>query len=386
MTNPDYQALFHLPAQSRYLLTHSIGLMPRSTEAAMRDHYLKHWQSGTEDIWSHWLAGVDQFKQSLANLTNSSPSQFCPQANVSSGLAKVLTALPFSEQMKRTGKNIIVATESDFPSAGFVLKQAERLGYTLKLIPKKEDLQSLSTWEKVLTKEVHTAFITQVHYNTNTLVPVEQIAELCRTKEITSIVDVAQATGIVPIDLSTSHCDVVVGSCIKWLCGGPGAGFIWLNEQIMSQLEPYDVGWFSHKNPFEFDINNFEYADDASRFWGGTPSVAAYVTASNSIDLINDIGVEKIRKHNRRLTRKLLSAVPEESVMSPNNLDKKGGTVVLKLGNQQALEHRMRDSKLVFDARQYGIRVSPHIYNTEEDIECLIECINEHYAPNQSCP
>ena len=375
MSSDDYQRLFHRPDNKHYFLTHSIGLMPRATEHALHDHYLSPWRSGADDIWSQWLTGIDQFNQALATLLNTNASQLCPQANVSSALSKVIMALP-----KRAGKNVIVASESDFPSAGFVLKQAERLGYTLKLIPESEDLQSVATWEKALANDVHTAFITQVHYNTNKLIPVEQIAELCESRGITSIVDTAQATGIVPIDLSESKCDVVVGSCIKWLCGGPGAGFIWLNEKIMATLEPYDVGWFSHQNPFEFDIHNFDYADNASRFWGGTPSVAAYIAASNSIKLITDIGVDTVRAHNRRLTAKLLEHVPDSCIVSPKNLDLKGGTAVLKFDDQTLMENIMRDNKNLFDSRQYGIRISPHIYTSDQDIDCLIECVNEYSA------
>jgi len=342
----DFRQQFHTPDNGQYLLTHSIGLMPRSTEQVSSNNYLAHWRSGADDIWSHWLAGVGDFNQALASLLNSTPEQFCPQSNVSSGLSKVLLALP-----EKAEKKVIVATESDFPSAGFVLKQAERLGFTLKLIPMSEDLQSLDTWEQALSDDVHTAFITQVHYNTNILIPVEPIAEVCRSKGIVSIVDTAQATGIVPIDLSATRCDILIGSCIKWLCGGPGAGFLWLDKAIIEQLEPYDVGWFSHRNPFEFDISHFEYAEDAARFWGGTPSVAAYITASNSIKLIQEIGVSTIAEHNRCLTQKLLQEVPEESIVSPKDLSKKGGTVVLKFDHQEALEESMRANKFLFDSR-----------------------------------
>jgi kynureninase len=369
----NYQELFHRSQHGRYLLTHSIGLMPRSTEQALDDNYLQHWRSGAEDIWSHWLAGVNQFNQSLANLMHSEASQFCPQSNVSSGLSKVLMALP-----KKPGKNVILATESDFPSVGFVLQQAERLGFKLRLIPKIADLQALDTWEQALSDDVHTTFITQVHYNTNMLTPVEQIAEVCRARGIISIVDTAQATGIVPIDLSNSNCDILVGSCIKWLCGGPGAGFVWFNADLIEHLKPYDVGWFSHQNPFEFDIHNFEYADNAARFWGGTPSVAPYIAASNSIDLIADIGIQAVVEHNLTLTRRLLEAVPENCIVSPLDLNKKGGTTVLKFDQQAKLEDSMRANKLLFDSRQYGMRLSPHIYSDKSDIDCLVDCIQEH--------
>ncbi len=373
MSKADYEKLFCPTEHGRYFLAHSIGLMPRSTPEIIDQNYLASWRAGSATIWPQWLAAINEFNIALANLFNTNAEQLCPQTNVSSGLSKVLMALP-----KRRGKRTIVATESDFPSAGFVLQQAEKLGYSIKLIPKKANLQDLATWEMALSKDVHAVFITQVHYNTNLLIAAEEIAELCAARNIISIVDSAQATGIVPIDLSKSKIDVMVGSCIKWLCGGPGAGFIWLNKQRIAELEPYDVGWFSHQDPFEFDLHHFAYADTAARFWGGTPSVVSYIVASNSIQLINQIGVATIAEHNRALTKKLLAAVPEEAIASPKDLTKKGGTTVLKFNQHTAVVKALQDMHILFDTRQYGLRLSPHIYNTEEDIDLLIECLTEY--------
>ncbi len=371
MAKTNYQNLFHLPLEQHYFLTHSIGLMPQSTGSSFEKSFTQPWVSGSEDIWPQWLNAISEFNAALARLLNSNTDQFCPQSNVSSGLSKVMASLK-----SLTNKPVILASQSDFPSTGFVLQQAEKLGFELRFIPKGEDLQSLETWDKALSSDVAIAFITQVHYNTNVLVPTEAIAQLCDARGIVSIVDSAQATGIVPIDLSDSKIDIMVGSCIKWLCGGPGAGFVWLNKKIMTALEPTDVGWFSHQNPFEFDINHFEYANNAARFWGGTPSVAAYVMARNSIDLLNGIGIEQVRDHNRQLTRYLLNAVPEQAVVSPLDLDLKGGTVVLKFAHQEKVSESLKARGILFDARQYGLRVSPHIYTQKADMDALIEGIH----------
>ena len=369
--NTEPKALFHVPEKDHYFLTHSIGLMPKSAQAYLSNTYLEPWKSGAEDIWPQWLSAIEDFNGALASLLNSNSEQFCPQANVSSGLAKLIQSLP-----PKAGRTVILATQSDFPSAGFVLQQAERLGFTIRYIPDGQDLQSIDVWSKALTDDVYCAFVTHVHYNTNTLTPVADITELCRARGIVSIMDIAQSVGVVPIDLQALSVDVIVGSCIKWLCGGPGAGYLWLREELVQQLNPIDVGWFSHQNPFEFDINNFDYADSAARFWGGTPSVASYIVASNSIKLISSIGVENIRDHNRRLCAKVINGVPEECVASPLDLSKKGGTLVLKFANSAKVEQKLRDKNVLFDARQYGIRLSPHVYTNEQDIDVLLDCLS----------
>jgi selenocysteine lyase/cysteine desulfurase len=365
----DIETQFHKPKTESYFLTHSIGLQPITTASYLSKHYLEPWQMGSESIWPKWLNAISDFNLALASLLNSDADLFCPQSNVSSGLTKVIQALP-----KKENRRVIIATESDFPSAGFVLQQAEKLGFELRLIPKDEDLQSIDVWDKAITDDVHTVFVTKVLYNTNKLIPVKQICELSRLRGATTIIDIAQAAGIVPIDLQTLDADIVVGSCIKWLCGGPGAGFLWLRKDLIEELRPMDVGWFSHQDPFEFDISNFDYHTAAARFWGGTPSVSAYVAATNSIQLISDIGVDTIRNYNRAMTRKIMSVVPEECVNSPIDLAKKGGTLVLKFSNQKTIEKNMRANGILFDSRQYGMRLSPHIYTNENEIDLLLEC------------
>lgn len=366
----DYSAQFYKP-QGAYFLTHSIGLMPRSIGQCLEEQYLKPWKSADQNTWPKWLEAIHHFTGALATLFNSDADLFCPQTNVSSGLAKVIQSLP-----KRKGRTVIVASESDFPSAGFVLQQAERYGYTLKLIPKTADLQSPEVWDQALSDDVHSVFITHVVYNINAKTPIEQITKIAKQRGITSIIDVAQSSGIVPIDLSELDADIIVGSCIKWLCGGPGAGFLWVRRSLIEELKPSDVGWFSHQNPFEFDIDNFEYHNSAARFWGGTPSVAAYISASNSIELINTIGISNIQKHNRALTELIRAAVPAECISSPLDPTLKGGTIVLKLAEQASVEQRMLESGIHFDSRQYGIRLSPHIYNTAEEVNELIDCFD----------
>ncbi len=374
--NTHYSTLFHKPSGD-YFLTHSIGLVPYSTQDALIENYLTPWQHASSHTWPTWLNAIEDFKQQLATLFNSSSDLFCPQANVTAAISKLIPALGAHSKLAK--RRIIIATESDFPSTRFAFQQAEKLGFTLKILPEPVDLQSLEIWDDALNEDVHCAFITQVVYNTNARLPVEEIAKLCQMLGIISVVDVAQAAGIVPINLAKLGADIVVGSCIKWLCGGPGAGFIWIRKALIPLLEPTDVGWFSHQNPFEYDSNNFEYHESANRFWGGTPSIAPYIAASNSIGLINQIGMDTIQRHNQNLTKRLMSAIPDQYLNSPSALEQKGGTTVFDFSRinksyQAEIEHRMTLNGIHFDSRQYGVRLSPHIYNTESEIDRLIEC------------
>jgi len=137
------------------------------------------------------------------------------------------------------------------------------------------------------------------------------------------------------------------------------------------------VGWFSHENPFEFDMHNFRYAPDALRFWGGTPSVAPFVTAANSIRQLHNIGVETIRAHNLALTQKIIDSVDSNALVTPARPEQRGGTLVLHYpkGRQEATCSRLTQAGVGFDVRPTGIRMSPHIYNDTGEIETVIELL-----------
>jgi len=353
--------------QGIYLLNHSVGRMPASTRDYVEQYFFSVWQHGSPDAWSGWMGALEKFKNALAVLFNGKATEFCPQLNISSAVSKTLAALP-----ARESKKTILIAEEDFPSVGFSIQQATRLGYQIRFLRSNMDLQDPQTWSDALTADVHTTLVTHVHFNSSRLIPVAEITQICRERGITSIVDIAQSAGIVPIDLQQWQADIVVGSCVKWLCGGPGAGYIWIDADVVSQLQPIDVGWFSHSNPFEFDIHHFEYAEDSSRFWGGTPSVLPYVVATNSIQLIDSIGIENVRTHNQKLTQSIIDNVDPTFVVTPQLADQRGGTLVIKFPNQDKIERVLKEACVHFDARSRGIRLSPHIYNTDPEIAQVI--------------
>lgn len=368
----DRAEMYEKPDNGVYLLSHSVGLMPVSTKQIVTSAFLDNWHQGGENIWPLWLDSINHFKASLGRLFNVDADAFCPQVNVSSGLTKAIGALP-----ARRDKRTILISEHDFPSTSFVIQQAAKLGYGIKRISKQLNHQDINVWEEHMTEDVGCVFITHVHYNTNKLIPVDKITHLAKLKDVISIVDIAQSAGIVPIDISSWDADIVLGSCIKWLCGGPGAGFMWVKPELIESLEPSDVGWFSHENPFEFDAKHFEYAPDSARFWGGTPSVLPYAIASNSIEQQLSIGIDNMYQHNQALCLEIMSHVDEKHVVSPLDVKNKGGTLVLKFDHQAALAERLSNANILLDSREYGLRLSPHVYNNLEDVENLVTLLQQ---------
>ena len=359
-----------IPMAGVYLLSHSVGRPPVGARTAVAQEFFGPWESGDADVWPGWLAAIDRFRAVLGALLNSEPDNFCPQANLSSALTKLLYSLQLQE-----GRNTLLLTEQDFPSLGFVMNKARSLGYQLKFIPNEANTRDPYLWDNYLSSDVRFALVTHVHSNTGSQVPVSEITALARKRGIISIVDIAQSVAVLPIDLQQWDADFVIGSCVKWACGGPGAGFLWAGSEIMRQCEPVDVGWFSHESPFEFDLHNFRYADGALRFWGGTPSVLPFVVATRGLQLIESIGVATIRAHNLSLTETIMEAVSDSVLVTPRDTAHRGGTVVLDFGEEQSrvVEALVRAS-VHFDSRPAGLRLSPHIYNSLDDVRVVLDC------------
>jgi selenocysteine lyase/cysteine desulfurase len=353
-----------------YMLSHSVGLPLVGAEQAAASAFWQPWQRGDGDIWNHWLAEIAAFREQLAVLMNTQMANICPQSSLSSAVSKIVYSLP-----PRRERPVILLSEEDFPSIAFALQKTASLGYQLKFIPADTDTSDLAHWEQQMTADVGMVLVTHVQSNNGRQLPVLQITELARQKGILSLVDVAQSAGIIPIDLQQWQADFVVGSSVKWIGGGPGAAFLWVDPEKIDQCQPGNVGWFSHENPFEFDIHHFRYASDALRFWGGTPSVYPYAVAANSLAQINAMGVDKIRVNNIALSDQIIQAIPASALISPQAEAQRGGTLILDFGqHQQQVVNRLNDSQVHFDTRAKGIRLSPHSCNTAAQIERLISC------------
>jgi selenocysteine lyase/cysteine desulfurase len=334
---------------------------------------LDSWESAASLAWPKWLGYIEEFQTELARLFKVDAQDICPQVNVSSGLTKVLQALP-----RRSGKDRIILSAKDFPSTAYVCQQMQRLGYKLVwLDPDERGFVEEARYQEAFDENVQAVVICHVSYGDSQRLDLKAIADAANRHEIFSIADLAQSAGVCPLDLSKSGLCAAVGSSIKWLCGGSGAGYLYVRKDWIQNLQPIDVGWFSHSDPMEFDARSFSYSSGARRFLGGTPSVFPFAVAAKSIQLINAISIEKIAEHNLELTDKLTHAfdLHDLSWIRPA---KRGGTVVLRVKRSEPAIACLVSDGIHADFRpHYGIRFSPHCYTSHIDVEKLINCIKK---------
>ena len=355
--------LFHVP--ENYFLNHSVGCLPRGAERALDDGFFAAWTSGTN--WDDWMGVLDAFRGGLAGLLGVEAASICPQSNVSSALTKILYSLPES------GKKTILLSKQDFPTIGFVFKQAERMGFRLKFV--EGDPAKIENWERAIDESIALVHITHALSNTSHLLPAREICALARKAGAVSIVDIAQSFGVAAVPLAEWGADFAIGTGVKFLCFGPGACFLYAAPHILPACQPIDVGWFSHENPFEMDIQSFRYAEDAMRFFGGTPSPAPYVLANHAIGLLQSLGLETVHGQIDAKLCFLCGKLPHEIIISPTQSGARGGTLVVAPPNKDALRQAITAQNILCDERTEGFRFSVHGYTSDAELKNLADAI-----------
>jgi kynureninase len=169
--------------------------------------------------------------------------------------------------------------------------------------------------------------------------------------------------------------DFATGGSVKWLCGGPGAGYLYVRPDLQEKLEPKTTGWMAHEAPFSFDTK-LRYASNISRFLHGSPAIPALYAARSGYRIINEIGVERIREKSVRQTNHLIALAEEAGfeVTSPKNAAQRGGTVTIGHEHAGAITKELLRREFIVDYRPgAGVRISPHFYTKDEELELVIE-------------
>ncbi|MEQ1688155.1 MAG: aminotransferase class V-fold PLP-dependent enzyme [Sphingopyxis sp.] len=288
---------FHVPGPGPYLAAHAAGCLPKPARSKLETAMLSPWAAGANDAWDAWLGAIGDFRSRVAALLGVEAAMICPQPNVTAGFGRWLGALPPPKGERRD----VVMSASSFPSLGFVAGGMERLGYRLRLLANDADVRDAAMWRSAIDERTAVVLVMHVTSNSGAVAPVAEIVHVARAAGARVCIDIAQSVGALPTPAREWNAHAVVGSCLKWLCGGPGAGFIALDPADIRTLSPLDPGWWSHEAPFEMDIRDFRPAPDALRLWGGTPDVAPFVLASAGIETISSIGVDAIRAHGLTL-------------------------------------------------------------------------------------
>jgi kynureninase len=355
-----------------YLISHSLGAMPRATYERLHE-YADAWATRGVRAWAEgWWDMPVTLGDEIARIIGADPGTVVMHQNVSVCQSLVLSC--FEPTPKR---NKIVYSELNFPSVMYVYEAHARDGRLKIEIVKSDDGITVPLERMLAAIDETTLLVPFSHVLFKSAFLQDAKAIIDRAHEVGAMVvlDTYQSAGTVPFSVKELNADFATGGSVKWLCGGPGAGYLYVRPDLQTTLEPKTTGWMAHESPFAFDTN-LRYAGNITRFLHGSPAIPALYAAESGYRIINEIGVEKIREKSVRQTNYLIELAAEAgfNVTSPKDARQRGGTVTIAHEHAALVAKELIRREFIIDYRPgAGIRMSPHFYTTDHELELAIE-------------
>lgn len=367
-----WRACFPILDRCTYLINNSLGAMPASVPASLAE-FTDAWATRGVEAWRQWLPEAQRVADLLAGLIGAAAGSVVVHQNVATLAAMVLAALPPQPRRRR-----VVVTDLEWPGHRYLLEGYERRGLLdVEVVPTDGVHVDVEALVAAIDERTLLVPLSHVVFRSAHVVDVERVCAHARAVGAVTLVDGYHATGHLPVDVERIGCDLYVGGSVKWLCGGPGVGYLYVRPG--SGLDPVEVGWLGHARPFAFD-DEWEPAPGAWGWLGGTPSVPALYAAREGYRIVSEVGPERIRATSLPLTARLVAGALERGydVRTPLDPDVRGGAVTIHLGEQtHSAARRLIAAGILVDHRKgSGIRVGPHFFNTLDECDALLEALD----------
>ena len=368
----NWRREFPILEKTVYLISHSLGAMPRSTSERLQE-YADIWATRGVRAWAEgWWNMPLTVGDEVARIIGADPGTVVMHQNVSVCQSLVLSCFEPTPE-----RNKIVYSELNFPSVMYVYEAHARSGKLRIHIVESDDGMTVPL-ERMLEAIDETTLLvpfSHVLFKSAFLQDAKAIVDRAHQVGAKVVLDTYQSAGTVPFSVKELNVDFATGGSVKWLCGGPGAGYLYVRPDLHTKLEPKTTGWMAHENPFAF-ATELRYASDVSRFLHGSPAIPALYAAQSGYGIINEIGVENIRAKSIRQTDYLIQLAEEAGfqVTSPRNSSQRGGTITLAHEHAAAMTKELIRREFIVDYRPgAGIRISPHFYTSDNELELIVQ-------------
>jgi kynureninase len=362
-----YRDRFPILERTTYLINHSLGAMPVAAEERLVE-YAHTWKERGIRAWAEgWWEMPLTVGDQIGRIIGAPPGSTVMHQNVAVAEAIVISCF----RPVDPGRNRVVYEEGNFPSVRYLYQAQPDL--EVVVVPDDRAIVEAIDERTLLVP------ITHVLFKTAEIQDVEAIVRRAHEVGAHVVLDAYQSAGIVPLDVAALNVDFAVGGSVKWLCGGPGNGWLYVRPDLADVLEPTFIGWQAHARPFGFEPE-LDYADGAARFLTGTPNVPALYAATAGYDLIEEIGVGRIRENSVRQTQLLIDLLDGAGfeVGSPRDPARRGGTVTVRPPEFEAVHKELAERQILCDFRpDAGLRLGPHYYNSDDELRFAVAQISE---------
>ena len=372
----EYRKEFPILERTTYLVSNSLGPMPRTVPGKLAE-YGRDWGDLGVKAWSRgwWEKPVDVGNE-IAPLINAGDGEVVMMPNVTIAQTAVLSAIDFPK-----GRDTIVMTELDFPSVRYAYEEmAKRLGARVVVV-RSDDGLTIDREKLLAAIDERTRLVAVSHVLFRSAFVMDADAICHRAHEVGALVslDSFHAVGVIPVDVKRSGADFLTGGVLKWLCGGPGGCFLYVSPKVRDELRPALTGWQAHSRPFDFE-DSMEYTTGAFRWLNGTPVIPALYVAAEGAKILRKAGIAAIREKSTRLTSRLIARADElgYKVNTPRDPAVRGGTVTLDVPHGYEVTQFLLSRDILVDYRVgAGIRIAPHFFSTEAEVDLAISAITE---------
>ena len=362
-------------ASGIHLLSHSLGPVPRRAREAMLA-YTDAWERHTsEDAWAtSWWELSERVGDRLAHLLGGASGSVQVQPNASVALSVVASCFDFGASKR----NKVVTTALDFPSTAYVWEAQQRLGANVHVVA--SDDRIVVPLGRILEAiDETTCLVALSHTSYRSSYRVDARAIVKRAHEVGALVllDTYQSAGVLELKAEEWGADFLIGGTIKWLCGGPACGYLYVRPELQNELRPRLTGWVAHEEPFAFE-RGMRYARGVRRFAQGTPNIPGLHSCLAGLDIIEEVGLERIAAESRRRTERMVEFALEHGwrLNSPRKVEERGGSVMIGVEDAAATVARLAERKVFVDWRPHvGLRISPHFFNTDEEVHEALEIL-----------
>jgi kynureninase len=371
-----YRSEFPILQSTTYLISNSLGAMPRGVEDSLHQ-YTAMWNTRGVRAWEEewWMLAAEVGDQ-IGALFNAPPGSVACLQNVTTCQATVASCFAFTGR-----RNKVVYTDLNFPSVMYFWEAQRKRGARIVMVAN-DDTIHVNT-ERLLDaidEETLLVPISHVIFRSAFIQDVEAIVEKAHRVGAYVLLDSFQATGTLPFDVQKLNVDFCTGGVLKWLCGGPGTAFLYVRPDLARTLEPTFTGWFGHENPFGFETGPTRYTPNIYRFTQGTSNIPALKVAQPGLKIIREVGVENIRQKSKCQTALLMDLAAQHGwrTNTPGNPERRAGTVSIDMPNAPQVCAELLKRDILVDYRpKSGVRFSPHFYNTDQEITSAIAAVEE---------
>src|SRR3954454_10066813 len=361
-----YRDQFPILQDCTYLINHSLAAMPAKAEDNLLE-YTRMWRERGIRSWGEgWWEMPVTVGDQIGRIIGAPPGSTVMHQNVT--VAEMVVLSCFSDVGAR---NRVVYEEANFPSVRYLYQAQPHLEVVTC-----DDAQGIVD---AIDERTLLVPISHVLFKNAKIQEIEPIVARAHEVGAHVVLDCYQSAGVVPFDVTALNVDFATGGSVKWLCGGPGAGWLYVRPALAERLQPSFVRWQRHARPFAFEPE-LEYADGARRFLTGTPNVPALYAATAGYDVIEEVGVDRIRERSLHLTQLLIDLLDEAGfeIGSPRDPVRRGGTVLVRTPDDPAVHKELGERGIICDFRpDAGIRLGPHFFNSEDELRSTVEQLSE---------